>query len=53
MPINRKYPIDAIVDAVRGLPPSRQSRVMFECVMIKGVTDSGEDARELARQLRG
>jgi 23S rRNA (adenine2503-C2)-methyltransferase len=53
MPINRKYPIDAIVDSIRALAPSRQSRVMFECVMIQGVTDSAEDAHELARLLRG
>jgi 23S rRNA (adenine2503-C2)-methyltransferase len=53
MPINRKYPIEAIMEAVRRLPASRQSRVMFECVMIKGVTDSPEDAHELSRLLRG
>ena len=52
MPINRKYPIEALMEAVRKLTPSRQSRVMFECVMIKGLTDSLEDARELARLLR-
>ena len=53
MPINRKYPIDAVMAAIRKLPASRQSRVMFECVMIKGVTDSSNDARELARLLHG
>jgi 23S rRNA (adenine2503-C2)-methyltransferase len=53
MPINRKYPIETIMDAIRRLPPSRQNRVMFECVMLKGVTDSAEEARELARLLQG
>jgi len=53
MPINRKYPIEAVMDAVRKLPISRQARVMFECVMIKGFTDSPEDAHELSRLLRG
>ena len=53
MPINRKYPIEAVMEAVRKLPAARQSRVMFECVMIKGVTDSLDDARELSRLLRG
>jgi 23S rRNA (adenine2503-C2)-methyltransferase len=53
MPINRKYPIEAIMDVIRKLPASRQNRVMFECVMIKGVTDSPNDARELARLLQG
>jgi len=53
MPINRKYPIDMIMDWVRNLPASRQDRVMFECVMIKDVTDSLEDARVLANLLHG
>jgi 23S rRNA (adenine2503-C2)-methyltransferase len=53
MPINRKYPIETIIDAVRRLPLSRQKRVMFECVMIKGLTDSLEDARTLSKLLEG
>jgi 23S rRNA (adenine2503-C2)-methyltransferase len=53
MPINRKYPIEAVMDVVRGLPLSRQNRVMFEYVMIKGVTDSVDAAHELARLLQG
>ena len=53
MPINRKYPIEAVMDTVRKLPPSRQKRVMFECVMIKGLTDSIEDAETLSQLVRG
>ena len=53
MPINRKYPVAAVMETVRRLPLSRQKRVMFECVMIKGLTDSIEDAHELAQSLRG
>jgi 23S rRNA (adenine2503-C2)-methyltransferase len=53
MPINRKYPIEQIMEAVRELPPQRQKRVMFECVMIKGLTDSVEDGEELSRLVRG
>jgi 23S rRNA (adenine2503-C2)-methyltransferase len=53
MPINRKYPIEKVMDSVRRLPLSRQSRVMFECVMIKGVTDSTEQAEELSRLMGG
>jgi 23S rRNA (adenine2503-C2)-methyltransferase len=52
MPINRKYPVEDIIGAVRKLPPQRQKRVMFECVMIKDLTDSVEDAVELSRFLR-
>jgi len=53
MPVNRKYPIEEIMDIVRHLPPQRQKRVMFECVMIQDLTDSEADAAELSRLLRG
>jgi 23S rRNA (adenine2503-C2)-methyltransferase len=53
MPINRKYPIEDIIETVRSLPESRRKRVMFEYVMIKGVTDSIEDARNLSTLLSG
>jgi len=53
MPINRRYPIEELFDCIRRLPASRQSRVMFECVMIKGITDSIEHANKLAELLHG
>jgi 23S rRNA (adenine2503-C2)-methyltransferase len=53
MPINQKYPIGELLEIVRKLPGSRRKRVMFEYVMIKGVTDSEDDARSLSALLRG
>jgi len=53
MPVNRKYSIEQIMEAVRELPAQRRKRVMFECVMIKGLTDSVEDAEELSHLVRG
>jgi 23S rRNA (adenine2503-C2)-methyltransferase len=53
MPINRRYPIEAIMEVIRKLPLPRQKRVMFECVMIKGLTDSPEDAWALSRMTQG
>jgi 23S rRNA (adenine2503-C2)-methyltransferase len=53
MPVNRKYAIEQVLAAVRRLPAARQKRVMFEYVVIKGVTDSPEDARRLAGHLHG
>jgi 23S rRNA (adenine2503-C2)-methyltransferase len=53
MPINRKYPIEALIETVRKLPIQRQKRVMIECVMIKDLTDSVEDAEILSQLLRG
>jgi 23S rRNA (adenine2503-C2)-methyltransferase len=51
MPINRTYPLEALLEACRSypLPPGR--RITFEYILIKGVNDSPEDARRLARLL--
>lgn len=48
MPINKKYPIEDVLAVVRALPAQRQKRVMLEYVMIKGLTDSLDDAQHLA-----
>jgi len=53
MPINRKYPIEQLLDAVRRFPLRHRQRVTFEYVLLKDVTDSTEDARALARLLDG
>jgi 23S rRNA (adenine2503-C2)-methyltransferase len=52
MPINRKWPIDAVVDAVRGIRLRSRERVTFEYVLLGGVTDRPEHAREVARLVR-
>jgi len=51
MPINLKYPLEELLEACRSypLPPGR--RITFEYILIKGVNDSPEDARRLARLL--
>jgi 23S rRNA (adenine2503-C2)-methyltransferase len=53
MPINRKYPIEQLLDTVRRFPLKHRQRVTFEYVLLKGVTDSPEDARALVRLLKG
>src|SRR5262249_27550083 len=53
MPINRKYPIEQLLDAVRRFPLKHRQRVTFEYVLLKGVTDSPEDALHLANLLKG
>ncbi|WP_119680474.1 23S rRNA (adenine(2503)-C(2))-methyltransferase RlmN [Indioceanicola profundi] len=54
VPINRKYPIKELMEAVRNYPGlSNARRVTWEYVMLKGVNDSMADARELVRLLRG
>jgi 23S rRNA (adenine2503-C2)-methyltransferase len=52
MPINRKWPIEAVMDAVRGVKLRPRERVTFEYVLLGGVTDRPEHAREVARLVR-
>jgi 23S rRNA (adenine2503-C2)-methyltransferase len=54
VPLNKKYPIAALLDACRNYPGvSNARRITFEYVMLKGVNDSDADARELVRLLKG
>jgi 23S rRNA (adenine2503-C2)-methyltransferase len=52
MPINRKWPIQTIMDAVRKLRLRSHERVTFEYVLLGGVTDRPEHAAEVARLVR-
>ena len=52
MPINRKWPIAAVIDAVRRVPLRPRERITFEYVLLGGVTDRSEHAREVARLVR-
>jgi 23S rRNA (adenine2503-C2)-methyltransferase len=52
MPINRKWPIEAVMEAVRGVKLRPRERVTFEYVLLGGVTDQPIHAREVARLAR-
>ncbi len=52
VPLNRKYPIKQLLEAcVRYVSDSHRARVTFEYVMLDGVNDSPEHAKQLARLL--
>ena len=53
MPINRKYPIERLIEAVRNFPFKHRQRVTFEYVLLQGVTDSPQDAMNLVKLLKG
>jgi 23S rRNA (adenine2503-C2)-methyltransferase len=53
MPINRRYPLEQLLDAVRRFPLKHRQRVTFEYVLLRGVTDSPEDALHLVKLLNG
>jgi 23S rRNA (adenine2503-C2)-methyltransferase len=52
MPINRKWPIAELIEAVSGITLRPRERITFEYVLLGGVTDRPEHARELARLVR-
>jgi 23S rRNA (adenine2503-C2)-methyltransferase len=53
MPINKKWNIAALLDACRSYPLAQRKRITFEYVLIGEMNDSPEDARRLARLLKG
>ena len=54
VPINKKYPLKELLDACRAYPSlSNSKRITFEYVMLKGVNDSLDDAKQLVKLLRG
>ncbi len=54
VPINKKYPIKALMEACRTYPAaSNAKRITFEYVMLKGVNDSPADAKALVKLLEG
>ncbi|MEZ5997436.1 MAG: 23S rRNA (adenine(2503)-C(2))-methyltransferase RlmN [Hyphomonas sp.] len=54
VPINRKYDLKELFEAIRAYPDLGNSkRVTFEYVMLKGVNDTLAEARDLVRLLKG
>jgi len=53
MPINKTYPISALLEACRKYPLPVNRRITFEYVLLKGTNDSPEDAHRLIRLLQG
>lgn len=47
MPINKKYPMAELLEACKEHARKTKDKVTFEYVLLKGVTDSLEDARRL------
>ena len=53
VPINKKYPIAALLEACRRYPGlGNARRITFEYVMLKDVNDTDAEARELVRLLK-
>ena len=53
MPINRRYPVEELLDACRYYFDTTGRRVTIEYAVINGVNNTRADALQLARRLRG
>jgi 23S rRNA (adenine2503-C2)-methyltransferase len=53
MPITKSYPLDGLLAAVRAWPLEPRRTVLVEYVLIAGINDSVDEAKRLARALRG
>ena len=54
VPINKKYDINQLLDAVRSYARiSNSRRVTWEYVMLKGVNDTAQDAKNLVKLIKG
>jgi 23S rRNA (adenine2503-C2)-methyltransferase len=53
MPVNRKYPINKLLEACRKFPLAPNRRITFEYIMLDGINDSAEDAMRLIMLLKG
>jgi 23S rRNA (adenine2503-C2)-methyltransferase len=51
MPINRKYPLEALLDACRRYPLRPWEHLTFEYVLLGGFNDSIDDARRVVKLL--
>ena len=53
MPINRKYPVDVLLDSCKRYFEATGRRISFEYAMIRGVNDTQQIAQILVKKLRG
>jgi 23S rRNA (adenine2503-C2)-methyltransferase len=53
MPLNRKWNLEELMKAAREFPLRARERLTFEYVLLAGVNDAPEQAREVVELLRG
>ena len=53
MPISLKYPLDQLMDAVKYYEATAKRRVTFEYILLEDINDSNENAKELAKLIKG
>jgi 23S rRNA (adenine2503-C2)-methyltransferase len=53
IPMNKAYPIESIIDAVKNFPMRHRRRILFEYLVIKDVNDDMASAKKLVKLLDG
>ena len=53
MPLNRKWNLEALLNAAREFPLRARERLTLEYVLLAGVNDAAEQAREVVELVRG
>ena len=53
MPINKAYHLEELMDTIKEYIAKTNRRVTFEYILLKGLNDSAENAKELAKLIRG
>ncbi len=53
MPINKIYNLNELIDTIKKYIEKTNRRVTFEYIMLDGINDKEENARELAKLIRG
>ena len=54
VPINKKYPVARLMDVCRHyFPPQSKRKITFEYVMLRGINDSQQHAKQLVKLLQG
>ena len=53
MPINRAYPLDVLMEALREYASVSNRRLTFEYLLLKGVNDSKNEVRQIKELLNG
>jgi 23S rRNA (adenine2503-C2)-methyltransferase len=53
MPINRKWNLEKLLAAAREFPLRKREKLTFEYVLLDGINDSVDNAREVAELIRG
>lgn len=53
MPINKKYPLAVLMDALRAYPLPKRRRITIEYTLVAGKNDTSTEAKKLVKLLRG